>query len=506
MVGALTFAARVPYPAIPVAQSAGLVYRLKRQESRPVSALGLPDKRNHNPAFSMMTKALQKIRVECCDLTIGMFVCELDRPWLESPFMLQGFYLKDIEDIDTVRDVCDYVYIDKVVNIHQITNNLPTASMAMLMNSQIINPGASGTGSGASRARVSMSNLAEQGSRSRTQYKGQSIEAFFPERKLVEYKDTVNWREETRNAKRAISYLYDYIVQFMNLCAKRDRFDLQYTSKALAPMVESVIRNPDACLWWISMRPDKDHCHDSALRTSVYSAVLGRRLGLPEADLFLLATGGLLFDIGKLRLDEKILGADRRLTQQELVHVQSHVEIGLELLKNNGLDISPIIEYVAHHHERFDGSGYPERLHADNIPPFARIAGLVDCYNAMTSNRGYASIRSPAEAINQLYKLKDVHFHTDLIEEFIQAIGVYPVGALVELSSGEVAIVVAQSRSRRLRPVLLLLLDADKKPIANPGYVELETATHMDDGGKLDIVKNLEPNAYDIDMDAIRLV
>ena len=124
----------------------------------------------------------------------------------------------------------------------------------------------------------------------------------------------------------------------------------------------------------------------------------------------------------------------------------------------------------------------------------------------MTSNRGYASTKSPAEAINQLYKLKDVHFHTDLIEEFIQAIGVYPVGALVEMTSGEVAIVVAQSRSRRLRPVVLLLLDGDKSPTSKPRYIELDKVSHMPDGSKYDIVKNLEPNAYGIDLASIELI
>ena len=102
--------------------------------------------------------------------------------------------------------------------------------------------------------------------------------------------------------------------------------------------------------------------------------------------------------------------------------------------------------------------------------------------------------------------MKSVHFHKDLIEEFIQAIGVYPVGALVELSTGEVAIVLAQSRTRRLRPIIMLLLDGNKKPVPEGRYIELEEITHMDDGGKLDIVKNLDPNAYDIDTAKIRLV
>jgi HD-GYP domain-containing protein (c-di-GMP phosphodiesterase class II) len=253
------------------------------------------------------------------------------------------------------------------------------------------------------------------------------------------------------------------------------------------------------------MKSAAEHNHDSTLRSSVLSVVLGRQLGLPKHDLFSLAAGGLLFDIGKLRLDDSIMQADRRLTAEEIADMQRHVEIGLSLLKRSGLTDSDTIDFIANHHERFDGSGYPKGLGGDLIPAFGRMAGLVDCYNAITSSRRYASIKSPAEAINQLYKLKGVHFHSDLIDEFIQAIGVYPVGALVELSTGEVAVVVAQSRTRRLRPIVLLLRDSNKDFVAGGRYVELEQTTHMDDGSKLDIVKNLEPNAYDIDMAAVKL-
>jgi HD-GYP domain-containing protein (c-di-GMP phosphodiesterase class II) len=253
------------------------------------------------------------------------------------------------------------------------------------------------------------------------------------------------------------------------------------------------------------MKPPSDDAQAAALRASVLAVVLGRQLKLPKSELRSLAIGGLLFDIGKTRLDDCILQADRKLNEREMSEMQRHVEIGLDLVRRSGLRTPDIIDFIEHHHERLDGSGYPRGLAGDDIPAFGRIAGLVDCYNAITGNRRYASTRSPAEAITLLYKLKGVHFHTDLIEEFIQAIGVYPVGAMVELANGEVAIVVAQSRTRRLRPTVALLLDANLKPVAEGRYVELEKITRYEDGSKLDIVKNLEPNAFGIDRAAIRL-
>ena len=445
-----------------------------------------------------MSKTLTKIRVESAELAIGMYVCELDRPWLESPFLIQGFYLKDIDDIDTVRSVCKYVYIDKIVDRGKLTRSLPGASSAILASKRVV-------ASGSPKAEVRVSRMAESGMPAQAQGPQQSIEDFFPHKQLTPYTDSVDWRGEIRNARRAVRYLHDYIVQFMTIGAKSNRLDLQHNEKAVAPMVESVVRNPDACLWWTSTRPVADFIHDSALRSSVFAVVLGRQLGLPVADLYRLGIGGLLFDVGKLRLDDSILRADRKLTAPEMELMQGHVEVGLELLRRSGLRDPEIVDFIAHHHERFDGSGYPRKIGGDDIPAFGRIAGLVDCYNAMTSRRGYANEKSPAEAITQLYQLKGVHFHTDLIEEFIHAIGVYPVGAMVELSSGEIAIVVAQSRKRRLRPVVMLLLDSNRNPGPGGRYIELEKATHLGDGHKLDIVRNLAPSAYGIDMTTIRL-
>ena len=445
-----------------------------------------------------MQTAIKKVRVECSDLAVGMYVCELDKPWLDSPFLLQGFYIKDENDIDTVRGICSYVYVDKLVEREKLDNSLPGASSAVMMT-RTVSKDAPG------KARGHLSRAATAGVSRQPQKQEQALIDFFPGKELTKYTDTVSWRDETRNAKRAISYLYEYIVKFMELSSKSDRIDLQNVSKAVEPMVKSVIQNPDAALWWTTMKPPANDNNDAALRASVFSVVLGRQLGLPKRDLFALAIGGLLFDIGKLRMDDSILQADRKLTEEELAHIKRHVEVGLDLLQRNGLRNKDIVNFVANHHERLDGSGYPQGVVGDNIPAFGRIAGLVDCYNAITSSRRYAATRSPAEAINQLYKLKGVHFHKDLIEEFIQAIGVYPVGAMVELSSGEVAIVVAQSRTRRLRPIVLVLLDANKGPCPGGNYITLEEVTHSADGNKLDIVKNLEPNAYDIDMAAIKL-
>lgn len=270
-------------------------------------------------------------------------------------------------------------------------------------------------------------------------------------------------------------------------------------------MVDSVARNPDACIWLARMKLEDNYIYEHSVGASIWAVILGRQLGLPKSDLHTLAIGGLLFDIGKLRLDKDLLKARRRLTSKEMKIMKRHVEVGVKLLKEDGMLNQDIIDMAAHHHERHNGKGYPDGLVGDEIPVFARIAAIVDCYDAITSDRIYAKAIAPSLAIKQLYDWKDIYFQGELIEEFIQAIGIYPAGTLVELSSGAVAIVVAASRSRRLRPQVMLLLDSDKQPLGGIDFIDLLKITHTDDGQPLDIVNSLRPNAYDIDMSAIEL-
>lgn len=159
---------------------------------------------------------------------------------------------------------------------------------------------------------------------------------------------------------------------------------------------------------------------------------------------------------------------------------------------------------VAHHHERFDGSGYPDGLKEDMIPTFARIAAIVDTYDAVTSKREYAEAISPPDAIKLLYKSRDVDFQAELVEAFIQAVGIYPAGTLVELSSGEVAVVVAEYRARRLRPKVMVLLDNDKNKLKKSVIVDLCEASQNDDAPALSIVKGLDPDVYGIDLARIQ--
>ena len=394
-----------------------------------------------------------------------MYVSSLDRPWLETPFSLQGFCLETEADIERLQEYCQFVYVDS-----QKSTQDPAVLRRKVRN----------------RPRKSTQQL-------------------FTQRTLKQYQDGSTWGEEYPRAQQAIQSLSEGIDEIFDSVANGGTLDMVKVKKSVEPMIDSISRNPDACIWLARMKQEDQYTYQHSLGASIWAVALGRQLGLPKSDLRSLAIGGLLFDVGMLKVDKELLKSDKPLTDEEFQQVRDHVNLGVEMIQDSGLMNQDVIDMITYHHERHDGSGYPKKLRGDDIPVFARIAAIVDCYDAITSHRSYARAIPPSTAIKMLYEWKDIDFQAELVEEFIQAVGIYPAGTLVELSSGEVAVVVAEYRTRRLRPKVMVLLDADKQPLAAIRTVDLLNVKETAAGEPLDIVSSLEPDAYGIDMAAIQL-
>ena len=259
---------------------------------------------------------------------------------------------------------------------------------------------------------------------------------------------------------------------------KGETLDATVAKSAARSMAESIKRNPDALVLFSTLK-EREDLIDKALHVSVYMVALARFLEMSEEDLELAGLVGLLLDVGKLKVPNEILAKRERLTPEEYMLVRSHVTHSVEILKTTA-GISPeIVHAVAMHHERYDGSGYPQGIRGDEVGLIPGIAGIVDTFVGLTSKRPYASPVAPSNALNMLHKWRGTAFHPVLVEQFIRCIGIFPVGAVVELNSGEIAVVIAQNTEKRLQPRIMVVRDADGNPLRPQKLLDLSKAPKM---------------------------
>jgi len=400
------------------------------------------------------------------ELLVGMYVSRLDRPWIETPFPLQGFYIKELGDIDQLKRYCRQVTIDL------------SRSRAVVEPVQ----------------RVATQKPREEAAKP----------AAARARKPV-YQTVVSMPQEV-NASRVLHLQFADAVGAVYQGLKQGKgVDLDNTREVTGQVVESIIRNPDAMVWLSRVRDKDAYSYHHAFRCAIWGTVLGRHLGISRPAMENLALGLTLMDVGKARLPDGLLSKKGLLSPAERTELRRHVDYSLEILGGMPGIPSQVMQMVAEHHERFDGSGYPNKLIGKAISPLGKIAGLVDTYDAMTSERPYARALTSMEAVSRLYELRNNEFQAQLVEEFIQAIGVYPTGTLVHLSSQEVGVVIAQNRERRLRPKLLVLLDGDKKALARPRYLDMLSTTHDSAGEPLRIVTSLLAGSFGVDPGKVQL-
>jgi HD-GYP domain-containing protein (c-di-GMP phosphodiesterase class II) len=261
-------------------------------------------------------------------------------------------------------------------------------------------------------------------------------------------------------------------------------------------MVDSMIDNPDALLWVAQLREEHLQTYQHGVRVALYMIAMGRQLGFPRELLGNLGMIGMLADVGKIKLPRALLEKPGMLNPAEYGIIKEHVRLGLEALAQGGSFPAEVALGIAQHHERLDGSGYPKGMKGNEISIYGRMAAIADSFSALITPRPYANPLAPQDALMSLYQWAGSSFHGPLVEQFVQGVGVFPVGSMVELSSGEVAVVLAQNRVRRLAPRVLLLTAPDKRPL--PAPVEKNLLNQPRDGASvlLRIVRGLPSGAY----------
>ena len=278
--------------------------------------------------------------------------------------------------------------------------------------------------------------------------------------------------------------------------ANEQDLDLSAVSEILDSMVESIGRSPDALLWLAKLKQADDYAYSHALNVSITLMAFGNFLALSKKQIKEVGLAGLLQDVGKVKLSSDVLMKEGKLSREEFEYVKKHVDESLKILEQTPDIPNTVIFLVAQHHERIDGSGYPYASKGNQIGLLSQIAGLIDTYCAITSHKCYAKGVYHQQALEQIHQLSGKQFSSELIDQFVQFMGMYPVSSLVEMNTGEVGVVIQQNQVRRLLPRLMLLLDPNKQRYQAPVILNLLNSPTTPNGETYAIVKSLAPDSY----------
>jgi HD-GYP domain-containing protein (c-di-GMP phosphodiesterase class II) len=319
--------------------------------------------------------------------------------------------------------------------------------------------------------------------------------------KMVPIKDPVPLKSELTVAKTVYAQARNMVTKMFDRLRRGGGLDIQLMENAVDSMVDSIFRNRDAMSWLARMKSKDDYLYSHSLAVSVWALAFGRHLGLDRDTLCSVGMGAMVLDIGKMQIPTELLRKPGKPNADEWIALKDHVQLGLGMLEQHAEASACVKTMVRTHHERLDGSGYPDGLKGEAIPLAGRIAGIVDCYDAMTSDRFYAKGMSTYDAVRELKRLGKTWFQPELVELFIQAVGVFPTGTLVELNNGEVAVVIEQNRFRRLRPKVMVVLDESKKVREEFALIDLQMFCQNNAEGNPEtwITQGLEPGAYGVD-------
>jgi HD-GYP domain-containing protein (c-di-GMP phosphodiesterase class II) len=361
-------------------------------------------------------------------LEFGMFVAKLDRPWTETPFVYQGFVLQTEQQLDALRKYCKVVYVDPEKRQEAVAARLLT-----------LPPGST------RRA------IAEQ---SKEKVRG-----------TVVYRELASVEDELPRARNVVTQTNAIVHTMSRAVVTGNALDGGRAKQAVNEITDSVVRNPDAMMLLVTMRDKAEETLNRSTQVSVYMTVFGRFLQLERERLEILGLIGLLQDVGMLKLPAGLPARRADLAPAEDEIFKSHVTHSVEILSQTAGLPAELPGLASLHHERYDGSGYPRGLKGSAISQTGAIAGIVDSFDMLTAPAPYGMQMPPSNALNVLFQNRGMQFHAALVEQFIQCVGAFPVGSVVELNSGEVGVVITQNLVKRLQPRVMVVQDAGGNPI-----------------------------------------
>lgn len=373
---------------------------------------------------------IKSIPVE--QLRRGMYVHSMNRDWIDHPFLRSRFRLEDNDQIKRIRELgVSEVEIDTGLGL-----DVPSAA------AQSPNPG---------------------------------LDAVARHQPPEFHPTTL--AEERARARKILREARQVAEQLMDDARLGRQVNLHPAREIIARLVASVVRNQDALLGLSRIRSVDHYTFEHSVHVSVLMIAFARCLGLDRAVIEEVGLGALLHDVGKCRIPESILNKPGKLTDAEFEIIRGHVIQGQAILAESTDISTTALDVIAEHHERIDGSGYPEAKTGPMITRYGQMASIIDVYDALTTQRVYHNAMSPHEALRHLLQWSPQQFDRVLVQQFIRCVGIYPIGTLVRLESQRLAVVAETGREHFLKPIVRLIFDTKAHRRLQPQDIDLSCPT-----------------------------
>lgn len=389
--------------------------------------------------------------------------------------MFQGFRLTTEEQLGTLKQYCEFVDIDTDLTREspvEKTDTPPVVEPTLTLENE------------QDRKRLEFEVLRAQAN---------------PMAQEQIYQDQVDVDEEIPFVRNAFEDSYSLMQGVFEDAQKKRNIDTAGVKISVGRLAESVIRNPDALMLFSQIKNKDDYTAQHSLRVCILALTLGRQLGMEPSAIKALGVGALLHDIGKVRVPDEILKKPDVLTKPERELMKLHVPYGLQILRSQAPGLPTVaLDFAGWHHERYDGSGYMSGARANEISHFGHIGAITDHFDAVTSERPWRNGAAHHTTLMNMYDQRGKEFHPELVEQFIRSMGVYPIGSVVQLNTGESGVVITRNRERHLRPRVVIAAKADNKLYRAGRCVDL-TCDRSPDGRLYEIVRVLGPDEHRID-------
>ena len=378
-------------------------------------------------------------KIKSRDVQLGMYVHEICGSWMDNPFWKKSFKLINDKDLRAIRDYnIKEIWIDT-------DKGFDVANEAAVVTDE----------EEKIHINTAMNEIATQ---------------------QKTHKPRVPIKDELVRARKVIIEAKKDIIVMFNDARMGKAVNMDQASNLVDDINQSISRNSDALLSLVRLKNANNYTYMHSIAVSGLMMALGKELGLDSDTIQEVGMAGLMHDIGKLYIPSKILNKAGRLTDEEFVIMKSHPFQGWELLKNTS-DVTEItLDVCLHHHERVDGEGYPDSLSGNDLSLYARMGAVCDVYDAITSTRCYKASWEPAESLRKMAEWKEGQFDDTVFSAFVKAIGVYPTGTLVKLKTGRLALVVEQTKSSLLKPIVKVFFSTNSMVHIMPELLDLSTS------------------------------